>query len=154
MIGQCGESYQRVMVIMTQELRWLTSGQTGALSAKALAASTVVPLPHKSTPACQSSVCMAGSRAQTAPRLSRPVTYKVRKQSPNAGASGCSKVQLWVNRDYFCRLFHSLLPFQDTSYQTLLALVWSTTSKLPWTSSISSGAIHRRGTQIWSAVTK
>lgn len=37
---------------------------------------------------------------------------------------------------------------------TLLALVWSTTSRLLCTSSTSSGAIQRSGTHSWSAVTK
>lgn len=40
------------------------------------------------------------------------------------------------------------------AHHTLLALVWSTTSRLQCTSSTSSGAIQRSGTHSWSAVTK
>lgn len=43
---------------------------------------------------------------------------------------------------------------QARTHHTLLALVWSTTSRLPCTSSTSSGAVQRSGTHSWSAVTR
>lgn len=59
---------------MNLKLKLLTNVQTRGLSAKALAASVAALSLHMSTPACLCSVCMAGSPAQKAPRLSHPVT--------------------------------------------------------------------------------
>lgn len=68
----------------------------------------------------------------------------------------------YVNNSNFTILFYFSMEYNKStatpfhvclSYHMLLCRVWSATSRFPCTSSTSSGAIQRSGTNIWSDVT-